>query len=90
MTSPLLYNKSLEDFVKSIKLEPEDEARVMNMIPTLDEDERIDLLKALVSIYFLNEEESYVKKLSESWKKFTKDPSEANFQELKAIQGEER
>lgn len=89
MTSPLLYNKSLEDFIKSIKLETEDEERVLKMVPTLDEDERIILLKALVTIYLLNEEEDYIKKLSATWKKFTKDPSEANLQELQKIQNEE-
>lgn len=85
MPNPLLNNKSLENFAKTLDIGAEDKNKILEKIPALDEEERENLLRVLIDIYFINEKQEQIKVFLAAWRKFIKDPSEANFQDLKKI-----
>lgn len=88
MANALLNNKSLENFAKSLELEPKNKAKILEKIPTLDEEERINLLKVLIEIHFLDKKKEQAKMFLTAWKKFVKDPNQINFQFLEKIKKE--
>ncbi len=88
MVNALLNNKSLENFAKSLDLPSDDKSKILEKIPVLDEEERINLLKVLVEIHFLGKKQEQSKMFLAAWKKFVKDPNQINFQELEKIKKE--
>ncbi len=87
MSQTVLNNKSLEKFVNDLDLTPENKAKILEKIPTLDEEERTDLFMALTKIYFLEQGKEREKKEISVWQKFIADPTEDN---LKALEKAEK
>ena len=69
MANLLLDTNNLIDFIKSLKINPEQEKVLIDKLPSLNEKERLDLLEMLKDVYVLNEEENQAKeKIKESYK----------------------
>jgi hypothetical protein len=69
MVNPILNNASLEKFITSLKINPEQEKVLIENLPNMDAKERIELLKMLKDVYLLNaEEDQAIKKIEENIK----------------------
>lgn len=58
MTNALIKNKGLQDMVKSLKIEKDQESFLLEKIPQMDKEERVSLFKTLMEVYLLNTEET--------------------------------
>lgn len=58
MTNGLIKNKGLQDMVKSLKIEKDQESFLLEKIPQMDKEERVSLFKTLMEVYLLNTEET--------------------------------
>ena len=68
MANALLETENLKNFILSLKINPEQEKLLIDQLPTLDENERLELLNTLKDIYLLNEEEKQaVEKVKANW-----------------------
>ena len=64
----ILGNNSLFNFIKSLKINPEQEKVLAEEIPQMDTGERIELFKALTDVYILNQQQDEaVAKLQANW-----------------------
>ncbi|MCX6722525.1 MAG: hypothetical protein NT094_00460 [Candidatus Staskawiczbacteria bacterium] len=74
MANPLLDTGNLKNFILSLKINPEQKKFLLDELPTLDENERLELLNTLKNVYVLNEEENQViKKIKENWEEIEPD-----------------
>jgi len=55
---PILTNENLANFIKSLKINPEQEKYLLEELPKMDGKERLELLDMLKNVYVLNEEEN--------------------------------
>ncbi len=70
MVNALLDADNLKDFILSLKINPEQEKFLIGQLPTLDENERLELLNTLKNVYVLNEEEKVaIEKVKDNWDK---------------------
>ena len=70
MVNPLLDTNNLKNFIQSLKIDPEQEKLLLDKLPTMDENERLELLDTLKNVYILNEEHGQaVEKLKANWGK---------------------
>ena len=68
MVNPILDNDNLKNFIKSLKINPEQEKFLLDELPSMDEKERLELLDTLKNIYLLNEEEkNAIQKVKDNW-----------------------
>lgn len=66
----IFYNNNLKDFVKNLKIGPEQKKFLISKIPQMDLGERIKLFKTLTKVYLLDlEEAGAIKRIDEFWKK---------------------
>ena len=66
--NPLLTDNNLKTFIETLKISQEQKNFLLDELPKLDEQERLELLKTLKNIYILNEEENIaIKKIKEDW-----------------------
>ena len=66
----ILYNESLENFIKKLGISPELKDKLIAKIPQLDLEERMSLFKTLTKIYLLDvEEKRAIQRIEESWLK---------------------
>lgn len=78
----MLNNLSLENFVKELELDEQNKAKILSKIPSLDEEERVNLLEALVDIYFLREQKEKTKKFLAVWREFIQNPDKGNLEKI--------
>lgn len=72
MVNLILDNDNLKTFIKSLKIDPEQEKLLLDEVPKLDEKERLELLNTLKDVYVLNKEEDQaIKKVKDNWDKPT-------------------
>ena len=70
MANALLETENLKNFILSLKINPEQEKFLFDQLPTLNENERLELLNTLKDVYLLNEEEKQaVEKVKANWEK---------------------
>lgn len=62
MENALLADKTLEDFIQGLNLTEDKKAMLIKQIPFLDERERVDFLKALIDIYYLERNKQQAQK----------------------------
>ena len=60
MTTPLLTDENLKDFINSLKISEDQKKFLFNELPMLNEKERLEMLETLKDVYLLNEEEKQV------------------------------
>ena len=66
----IFYNDNLKDFVKNLKIGPEQKKYLISKIPEMDLGERIRLFKTLTKVYLLDlEEAEAIERIDEFWKK---------------------
>ena len=66
--NPLLTNNNLKKFIESLKISKEQTSFLIDELPDLDIEERIELLNVLKDVYILNEEEKEVlEKIRTNW-----------------------
>ncbi len=66
MNIKILSNQGLEAFIKGVNIEQEEKDRLIKELPSMKEEQRIELYKALQDIYFLDvEEEELIKKIDD-------------------------
>ncbi len=69
-TESFLYNDSLKDFIKNIKISSEKKKSLVLKVPGMNLKERIRLFKTLTRIYLLDlEEAEAIERIDEFWKK---------------------
>ncbi len=69
MVNLILTDNNLKSFIESLKLSKEHEIFLIDKLPQLDGEERIELLETLKDVYILNkEEDEAIKKIKANWK----------------------
>jgi hypothetical protein len=70
MVNPLLTDNNLKNFIESLKLSEEQKKFLLDELPKMDVEERLELLNTLKDVYLLNEEEKEALiKLKDNWQK---------------------
>jgi len=68
MANSILNNSNLETLIKNLKIDDEQQKKLLDALPQMDGEERIELLNTLKDVYLLNEEEGKaIKKLKDNW-----------------------
>lgn len=66
----LLYNESLKNFIKEVKISPKRKEFLLSKIPQMDLEERVKLFKTLAEIYLLDlEEKEALERIDKYWQK---------------------
>ncbi|MCX6718192.1 MAG: hypothetical protein NTY81_01120 [Candidatus Staskawiczbacteria bacterium] len=74
MVNPILNNDNLKNFIETLKIDEGQKKVLLDKLPQMDGQERIELLKTLKDIYLLNEEEAQaIKKIKDNWEKPVED-----------------
>jgi hypothetical protein len=70
MANPFLTDKNLKNFIESLKLSGEQKNFLLDELPQLDDEERLELLDTLKDVYLLNREEAdAIQKIKDNWQK---------------------
>ena len=63
-----LSDEGLKNFIKTLRIDPEQEKVLVDELPKMDTTERLELLKALTDVYILNQQQDEaVARLQANW-----------------------
>ena len=67
MSNIILSDVNLKNLIESLKISEEQKSFLIDELPHLDKNERLELLDTLRGVYFLNEEENQaIKKIQDN------------------------